>query len=126
MARTPIYSDVNVRNPRAQSRVFDFDSVQQSLDNLVRTPSRQRLFYPWGSTFDHLLFSLDVATLYRIQNTVFEALTRDSRVTLPYNQTYVIPQPQDHIFTVGAHFSIKGLLGQTFTKQWSLNGGGPV
>lgn len=122
MAYTPLYSDVNRVNPRTNSRVFDFTSVQHSLDNILRTPKRQRLFYPWGTTLDPLLFSLDIATLYRVQNVVFEALTQDPRVVLLYNQIQVFDDPTNNTVTVIASFGIQGLAGQTFTKTWTVGG----
>jgi phage baseplate assembly protein W len=116
----PIYSDVSRVDPRNHPMVFDLDSIQQSLDMIVRTPARQRLFYPWGQTFDNILFSLDFQTLYRVQTVVFEALLRDPRVTLSYNNVSVISDPQNHTFTVTAWFNVKGLSGQQFRKVWTV------
>jgi phage baseplate assembly protein W len=116
----PVYSDVNRVSPRTQPLVFDLESVKQSLDIILRTPKRQRLFYPWGQTLENILFSLDVQTLYRLRNVVFSALTQDPRVTLPYNNITLDAQPQQKTFTVTALFGIKGLTGQQFQQVWSI------
>lgn len=115
-----LYSDLNRKNAKTVSRVLDFDAVLHSVENILNTPPRQRLFRPEGVDLENLIFTLDVNTAWRVKNLVFKALQEDERVQLLYNQTQVIPDPDNHVFQIIARFKIKGFEDRVLTKVGSV------
>lgn len=111
-----LYSDLNRKDAKTRSRVLDFDAVLHSVENILSTPPRQRLFRPEGVDLESLLFELDVATAWKVKNLIFKALTEDTRITMLYNQTQVIPDPDNHVFKVIARFKVKGFEDRVLTK----------
>ena len=111
-----IYSDLNRKDARLRSRVLDFDAVLHSVENILSTPPRQRLFRPEGVNIEGLLWELDVETAWKVKNLIFNALQEDPRIKLLYNQTEVIPDPDNHVFKVIARFQVKGFENRVLTK----------
>lgn len=119
-----LYSDVNKRNPLVKSRVTDLEAIHASIDNIINTPSRQRLFRPAGIDFDDLIFELDTDISFQIKNRIYQAFQQDPRVRLLYDQTEVYPEEEDdrHVYIVHLRFQVLGFGEQIFSRSGSIRG----
>jgi phage baseplate assembly protein W len=103
-----IYSDLNRKDTRTRSRVVDLEAVMNSFQNSIAQPPRQRLFRPEGSGFSQLLFRVDPDIDFKLKNILYRIVARDPRIVLNYSETEVIPDVDNHQWTLVARFSVRG------------------
>jgi len=107
-----LYSDLNQTNPTTQPVLTGVDAIYQSIDNILSTPTRTRLFnMPFATDIEALLFDpMDETTVAKIYDSVIEAILKwDSRVGINYSQSQVIPVYEDNRYDILLIFKISGI-----------------
>lgn len=116
-----IYSSVNAYTPLVRSRIFDADVVFASVDNILKTPPRTRLFRPIGFDPEKWLFSMDSQNLpFVILNDIYDALAQDSRLTMLYSGNDVVNNFEANEIALNLRIRIKGFEDQNFNRQLTI------
>lgn len=116
-----IYSNVNAYTPLVRSRIYDADVIFASVDNILKTPPRTRLFHPLGLDLEKWLFTIDQQDVpYLILNDVYDALREDGRLTMLYNASDVANDFEGHSITLNLQIQIKGYDNRAFQRQLTI------
>ena len=116
-----IYSDINTKTPFITSRVYDINSIVQAIENIIKTPPRQRLFKPEGLPLGDALFEIGGFDAERkMKNIIAQAVERDPRVSLDFSGTNVTFNPITHEFKINLKFRIEGIKDTIFERQGVL------
>lgn len=119
-----IYSDLNHVDPKFSPKTYDAEAVFQSLDNIIFTRKKERLFNPeFGSDIEEMLFELDddIAE-FEAYNKLIRAIKRwDDRIILIFPHTSVKRDPDNHIMYITIVFKIRGMEETVYTYQRELN-----
>jgi phage baseplate assembly protein W len=118
-----IYSDLNQKTPTDESLVIDFDSIMQSLSNILNTRKTERLFKPeFGASLEDYLFEPidDLTALDIIRTILVEVGKYENRIKILPSKSKVIPYADDNKYDVTLAYEIIGLKDQVFEFQASL------
>ena len=109
-----MYSDLN-QSYIEEVKVYNLESIQQSIHNILSTPKGTRLFLPeFGSELERYLFDpmVDV-TIAGIEDEIISAIERwEYRVIL--EDTFIVPYYNEHRYEFTIRYSVVGLSGRTF------------
>ena len=108
----PIYSDLNQATPTVSPLVTGFDSIYQSITNILSTPTHTRLFNPeFSSELETLLFDpIDDITASKIFNAVVDAISKwDNRIAIDYTESNVSPIYEENKYELLLIFRINGI-----------------
>lgn len=116
-----LYSSINAYTPLQRSRIFDADVIFASVDNIVKTKPRTRLFHPRGFDVEKWLFSQDQADLpFLILNDIYDALGEDQRLKMLYSASDVVNDYEAHTIALNLRIQIKGYDDRTFQRQLTI------
>lgn len=124
-----IYSDINQYNPTKNSILYDFESIKQSIHNILDTKPTQRLFNPeFGAQISDLLFEvMDEITEIRIKSFIIDAINRwEPRVTMDFANSTVTAIYEENKYDVTLSFKIKGIEDETFSFNGILERSGEI
>ena len=110
-----VYKDIPLTEDK--DSVLDAESVFQAVNNILSTKKGERLFLPeFGSLLEELLFEpIDDDTAFLIKTELIRAIEEwDPRVQIDYNETQIIPYPDENRYEVTLVFSIIGLDDEKF------------
>lgn len=119
----PLYSDVDKESMKA-GLVYDVSSIKRSIDTILETNIRERLFNPeFGSRLEELLFEqINEDTAFSILVHLFNTISRwEPRVRLIQSLSRVTPNLDYHTYEVTIAYQIIGLEDQTFEYSGYLN-----
>jgi phage baseplate assembly protein W len=106
-----MYSDLNQLTPTVSPLVEGLDSIYQSINNILTTVKGSRLFkLDFGSNLEILLFDLmsDI-TATKIFNEVTTSILKwETRVSIDFIQSYVMPIYVENKYEILIVFNIKG------------------
>lgn len=117
------YSDLNHQDPLNDTKIFDLESIYQSLDNIIHTQPKERLFLPdFGCDLMQYLFSpMTALNSFNIKNTVAGAVEKwEPRVSVNRSLSKVITSPDTHEVTLEVVFAIKGKTETEYVYQTNL------
>lgn len=118
----PLYSNVNAYTPQKESRLFDADVIFASVDNILRTPPRTRLFHPGGFDPERWLFSMETDVLgVVILNDIHAAMSADPRLSMLYNASDVVTDYERHSVSLDLRIVIPGFGDRIYLRQATLN-----
>lgn len=110
-----LYSDVNSNTSYLKPKVFDLDSVIQSITNIITTKRGELLFLPeFGFDDSSYLFEQidDTGALILFQDIINDIIIWDSRVKLNLQKSSVIPDYDNNSYKANLFFTIEGLSGE--------------
>ena len=118
-----LYSDINTSKSDKFPKVYDIDSVSQSLENFILTRKGQRVFRPTlGCSLDkEALFELmeEDAALLVLTRLTDELELWDPRIIID-DRTTVDLDYEEKVVTVNLVFRIKGFEHRNITKKINL------
>lgn len=105
-----LYSDLNYIKPSIGDRVYDIDSVFQSIFSIIGTKKGERVFRPnFGLSLNNYIFEpCDELTARSILYDITNVMTQEPRVKFNVNKSSVIPVPEDKLFVITIVFNILG------------------
>ena len=105
-----LYSDLNYIKPSIGDRVYDIDSVFQSIFSIIGTKKGERVFRPnFGLSLNNYLFEpCDELTARSILYDITNVMAQEPRVKFNVNKSSVVPVPQDKLFVITIVFNILG------------------
>lgn len=116
-----LYSNINAYTPLTAPRIYDADVIFASVDNMLKTRPRTRLFHPRGFDPERWLFTQDQEDLpFLILNDVYDTLLEDGRLTLIYNANDVTNDYDAHTISLRLSIKIKGFDGQNFQRALAI------
>jgi hypothetical protein len=104
-----VYSGVNAYSPLVRSRLFDADVIFASLDNILKTPPRTRLFRPAGFDPEDYLFEM------------INAVGQDTRMQMLFRATATAEDTQNNTLQATLAIRVKGLTEETFYRTITIN-----
>lgn len=119
-----MYSDINMYSPTSVEKVEELNDIYQSIGTILGTNMGSRLFNPkFGSELEDLMFDImNDVTAFAIYGAVIEAIQKfESRVTVDYRQTQVIPDYDNSLYYVTVAFKVNGMGDQEFKYMGTLN-----
>ena len=117
------YSDVNRQDFFVEEKIYDLESIYQSLDSILNTEKGERLFLPeFGVELEKFLFNLmDWKNRILLFEEVYGAITKwEPRVEIDFQKSGVVEDPLDHTVYLVLVFSIKGKKEDMYVYQTSL------
>ena len=120
MSRAFIYSDIS---DETGERIYDLDSVRQSIFNLLQTRKGTRLFNSsYGCDIDDILMEpmSDGAALMMYSEILQAIDIWEPRVSLDTGRTKVTPNYETHIYEVDLVFTINGLDNEKFELSFGV------
>ena len=114
-----LYSDLNYIKPSKGDRLYDIDTVFQSIFSIMGTKKGERVFRPdFGLNMKSYLFEpCDEFTARSIFYDLRKVMEWEPRIKLNTSKTTVTPVPDKNLFLITIWFSVLG-----FTKtEKSLN-----
>lgn len=114
----PVFSDLNQSTPLSQTLIEDYDSIVQSIKNILTTSRNTRVMLPeFGCDLQDILFDImDEASEILVKNVVVAAISRwEPRVYVDYSQTSVRAVQDEHAYYVIIVFKIVNLGDQAFS-----------
>lgn len=116
-----LYSTVNAYTPLTASRIYDADVIFASVDNILKTPPRTRLFHPRGFDPEKWLFSTDTYDRpFLILNDIYDALHEDPRLTMVYSASDAVNDFENYTISLRLRIKIKGYGNKKFDRQLTL------
>ncbi len=112
MSFTPIYSDLNQKDPKKDLLIYDVNSVLQQITNVLSTHKGDRFFNPeFGTDDDSVLFEImDDVTTFQMESRIIVPVERwIPIVSLDFGLTKVSPDPDQNRYTVQIVFKIPSL-----------------
>lgn len=105
-----LYSDLNYIKPSIGDRVYDIDSVFQSIFSIIGTKKGERVFRPtFGMNLNSYLFEpCDEITARSILYDISNTMEQEPRVSFNTSKSSVIPVPADKLFIITIVFNILG------------------
>ena len=118
-----LYSDINTSKKDKFPKVYDIDSVSQSLENFIKTRKGQRAFRPeLGCSIDKgMLFELmdDDAALLTIVRLTDDLERWDPRIIID-DRTEVLLYPDENKVIINLVYRIKGFENRVINKKIEL------
>ena len=105
-----LYSDLNYIKPSIGDRVYDIDSVFQSIFSIIGTKKGERVFRPnFGMTLTSYLFEpCDEITARSILYDISNTIEQEPRVRFNIAKSSVVPVPEEKLFIITIVFNILG------------------
>ena len=105
-----LYSDLNYIKPSIGDRVYDIDSVFQSIFSIIGTKKGDRVFRPtFGMNLTSYLFEpCDEITARSILYDISNTMEQEPRVSFNTSKSSVIPVPTEKLFIITIVFNILG------------------
>lgn len=105
-----IYSDLNYIKPSIGDRLYDIDSVYQSIFSILGTKKGERVFRPnFGLSLTSYLFEpCDEYTADSILSDISDTIKQETRVKFNYSKSSVIPVPEQKLFIITLYFTVLG------------------
>lgn len=105
-----LYSDLNYIKPSLGDKVYDIDSVFQSIFSILGTKTGERVFRPtFGFNLNNYLFEpCDEYTARSIMYDLNRVMKLEPRVKFNTAKSSVTPVPEDHMFLLHIVFTILG------------------
>lgn len=105
-----IYSDLNYIKPSIGDRLYDIDSVYQSIFSMLGTKKGERVFRPnFGLSLTSYLFEpCDEYTADSILSDISDTIKQETRVKFNYSKSSVIPVPEQKLFIITLYFTVLG------------------
>ena len=105
-----LYSDLNYIKPSIGDRVYDIDSVFQSILSIIGTKKGERVFRPtFGMNLTSYLFEpCDEITARSILYDISNTMEQEPRVSFNTSKSSVIPVPTEKLFIITIVFNILG------------------
>jgi phage baseplate assembly protein W len=105
-----LYSDLNYIKPSIGDRVYDIDSVFQSIFSIIGTKKGERVFRPtFGMNLTSYLFEpCDEITARSILYDISNTMEQEPRVSFNTSKSSVIPVPTEKLFIITIVFNILG------------------
>lgn len=105
-----LYSDLNYIKPSIGGRVYDIDSVFQSIFSIIGTKKGERVFRPnFGMNLNSYLFEpCDEITARSILYDISNTMEQEPRVRFNTSKSSVIPVPTEKLFIITIVFNILG------------------
>jgi phage baseplate assembly protein W len=105
-----LYSDLNYIKPSIGDRVYDIDSVFQSIFSIIGTKKGERVFRPaFGMNLTSYLFEpCDEITARSILYDISNTMEQEPRVSFNTSKSSVIPVPSEKLFIITIVFNILG------------------
>lgn len=105
-----IYSDLNYIKPSIGDRLYDIDSVYQSIFSILGTKKGERVFRPnFGLSLTSYLFEpCDEYTADSILSDIADTIKLETRVKFNYSKSSVIPVPEQKLFIITLYFTVLG------------------
>lgn len=105
-----LYSDLNYIKPSIGDRVYDIDSVFQSIFSIIGTKKGERVFRPtFGLSLTSYLFEpCDEITARSILYDISNTITQEPRVRFNNSKSSVIPVPEEKLFVITIVFNVLG------------------
>lgn len=119
------YSDINQYEPTEDPKVYELESIYQSIDNIIYTQKKQRLFLPeFGTDLMQYLFEpMTKLTVFSIKNEIIQAVSKwEPRVRLIRQLSNVKESEDFHSVDVFLVFEVVGIQGgEQYVYQTTLN-----
>ena len=105
-----LYSDLNYIKPSIGDKVYDVDSVFQSIFSIIGTKKGERVFRPTlGLSLTSYLFEpCDELTARSILYDVSNVMAQEPRVKFNVNKSSVVPIPEEKLFIITIVFNVLG------------------
>lgn len=105
-----LYSDLNYIKPSLGDRVYDIDSIFQSIFSIMGTKRPERVFRPtFGMSMTSYLFEpCDEYTARSISYDLANIMEWEPRVKFNSAKTTVTPVPEQNLFLITIWFTILG------------------
>lgn len=105
-----LYSDLNYIKPSLGDRVYDIDSIFQSIFTIIGTKKPERVFRPnFGMAMSSYLFEpCDEYTARSILYDLSNVMQWEPRIKFNSAKTTVIPVPEQNLFLITMWFTILG------------------
>lgn len=110
-----LYSDINVNTPYSKPKVYDLNSVIQSIQTVVKTKKGEVLFLPeFGFDDTSYLFEQidDEGALILFQDIINDITIWDFRVKLNLQKSSVVPDYDNNFYVANLFFTIQGFSGE--------------
>jgi len=110
------YSDINSQDPLVDDKIFDIESVYQSIENILSTRKGERLFlHDFGVDLDKYLFDLNSFGFeLDLFTEVYAAIDLyEPRIKIDMSESFVRANGDTHVAELVLVFSI---IGKTFDK----------
>ena len=110
------YSDINSQDPLIDDKIFDLESVYQSIENILSTRKGERLFLPeFGCDLEQFLFDLDSPGFdMQLFDEIYASLVKyEPRIDVDLGESFVRADGDEHLAELVLVFSITG---KTFDK----------
>ena len=118
-----IYSDINIQDPLNQTVIFDIESILQSIDMILSTPTGSRMFFPeFGINLEKFIFEpMTRAAEFSMKNEIIQKIRKfEERVEVNRNKSYVKSHYDRHQVDIFIVFEIKGFGGTEYVYQTKL------
>lgn len=105
-----LYSDLNYIKPELGDRVYDLDSIMQSIFSIFGTKRGERVFRPtFGLNLTNYLFEpCDEYTARSILYDIASIMSWEPRVKFNATKTTVVPVPEKMLFLITVWFTVLG------------------
>lgn len=105
-----IYSDINYIKPSLGAKLYDIDSVFQSVFTILGTKKGERVFRPnFGLSMNNYLFEpCDEMTARTIYYDISNVMSLEPRVKFNTAKSSVVPVPERSAFIITLYFTIYG------------------
>lgn len=105
-----LYSDLNYIKPSLGDRLYDIDSVFQSIFSILGTKKGERVFRPtWGLNLKPYLFEpCDEFTATSILTDITTIVKLEPRVDFNKSKSTVTPVPEQKLFLINLYFKVLG------------------
>lgn len=124
-----IYSDINLKKTSEKTRLYDIDDIIQSIETILFTRNRTRMFNRrFGTDIDVLLFEpLDRITALKIYDaTLTKIETYEPRVKMLQNKSSVTINFQKKSYDVILAGTVLGLNNESFEYRGQLQQKNPL
>ena len=105
-----MYSDLNQYTPDLKDRLYDVESIYQSIANILSTSKGERLFLPeFGADYEDLLFKqMTDETEFEILGVITDAISRwEPRVITLWSQSSIVGDQAANTYRVELWLKIK-------------------
>ncbi|MCK5537221.1 MAG: GPW/gp25 family protein [Bacteroidales bacterium] len=117
------YSDLNQQDNLVDSKLYDLESIYQSIHNIINTNKGERLFLlDFGVDLEQYLFEpMTFKTVNLVYYEVWNALTKwEPRIKLLNAESGYVPNYDNHTIDLTIAFSIKGKMADVYVYQTTL------
>ena len=117
------YSDLNQQDNLVDTKLYDLESIYQSIHNIINTNKGERLFLlDFGVDLEQYLFEpMTFKTVNLVYYEVYNALIKwEPRIKILNSESGYVPNYDNHTIDLSIVFSIKGQLADQYVYQTTL------